>query len=146
MRVFRVIAVFLSAVISSREPAAAQTTQAAVDPLRHGHALLIGNSNYSNWPRLDDVPLQLSELAAGLKSHFDTVEVVRDLKIEPLRQKINGFLRSYGNNPDARLFIYYAGHGYTEPILQYNENRGYITGIDTPPVDGSQRAWWPSTF
>jgi formylglycine-generating enzyme required for sulfatase activity len=141
MQVFFIVTVFLIAVISSREPAAAQNTQAAADPLRHGHALLIGNSNYSNWPRLDDVPLQLNELAAGLKSHFDTVEVVKDLKIEPLRQKIRGFLRSYGNDSSARLFIYYAGHGYTEPILQYNENRGYITGIDTPSVDGSQRAW-----
>jgi formylglycine-generating enzyme required for sulfatase activity len=127
--------------ISSRQPAAAQTRPAAADPLRHGHALLIGNSNYSNWPRLDDVPLQLNELAAGLKSHFDTVEVVNDLKIDSLRQRINGFLRSYGNDSNARLFIYYAGHGYTEPILQYSENRGYITGIDTPSVDGSQRAW-----
>jgi hypothetical protein len=113
---------------------------AAADPLRHGHALLIGNSNYDSWPRLDDIPLQLDELAAGLKRHFDTVEVVKDLKIEPLRQKINGFLRSYGNDPNARLFIYYAVHGYTEPILQYNEYRGYITGIDTPALDGSQRA------
>jgi formylglycine-generating enzyme required for sulfatase activity len=139
-RVF-IIAVFLIAAISSRQPAAAQTPPAATDPLRHGHALLIGNSNYVSWPRLDDVPLQLDELAAGLKSHFDTVEVVKNLKIEPLRQKINGFLRSYGNDSNARLFIYYAGHGYTEPILQYNENRGYITGIDTPSVDGSQRAW-----
>jgi formylglycine-generating enzyme required for sulfatase activity len=141
MRAFLVIAVILIAMILSQEPAAAQTTQAAEDPLRHGHALLIGNSNYSNWPRLDDVPLQLNELEAGLKSHFDTVEVVTDIKIEPLRQKINGFLRSYGNDSNARLFIYYAGHGYTEPILQYNENRGYITGIDTPSVDGSQRMW-----
>jgi cyclase len=89
----------------SREPAA-QTTQATADPLRHGHALLIGNSNYSNWPRLDDVPLQLDELAAGLKSHFDTVQVAKDLKIEPLRQRINGFLRSYGNDSNARLFIF----------------------------------------
>jgi hypothetical protein len=141
MRVFLVIAVFLGAVISSREPAAAQAPSLAADPLRHGHALLIGNSNYSNWPRLDDVPLQLDELATGLKSHFDTVEVVKDLKIEPLRQKINDFLRSYGNDSNARLFIYYAGHGYTETVLQYSEQRGYITGIDTPALDGSQRAW-----
>jgi Caspase domain len=109
MRVFLVIAVFLSAVISSREPAAAQTTQASADPLRHGHALLIGNSHYRAWPQLVDVPLQLDELAKGLKSHFDTVEVVKDLDTDQLRQKINGFLRSYGNDSNARLLIYYAG-------------------------------------
>jgi hypothetical protein len=66
---------------------------------------------------------------------------VKDLKIEPLRQKIRGFLRSYGNDRNARLFNYYAGHGYSERILQRNEYRGYITGIDTPSVDGGQRAW-----
>jgi hypothetical protein len=54
------------------------------------------------------------------------------LETEQLRQKINSFLRSYGNERNARLFIYYAGHGYTEEILERNENRGYITGIDTP--------------
>jgi Caspase domain len=113
------------------------------DPLRHGHALLIGNSQYRDraWDQLLDVPLQLDELEKGLKSHFDTVEVVKDLEIDALRQKVNGFLRSYGNDSNARLFIYYAGHGYTETLLPFNENRGYITGIDTPAVDGSERGY-----
>jgi hypothetical protein len=104
------------------------------DRLRRGHALLIGNFQYqdTNWPPLDDVPLQLAALASGLKAHFETVDVAKNLKTEELRQKINGFLRTYGNDPTARLFVYYAGHGYTETILQRNENRGYITGIDTP--------------
>ncbi len=129
-----VIAAILSAAILLSWQAAAQRGAASTDPLRHGHALLIGNSQYLYWPPLDDVPLQLDDLAKGLKKHFDTVEVVKNLKIQDLRQQINEFLRRYGNNSDARLFIYYAGHGYTEPILQYNENRGYITGVDTPTI------------
>src|SRR5229473_3485035 len=141
MRNCLVIAALLVAAILLPHHAAAQMLPATDDPLRRGHALLIGNSHYRAWPQLDDVPLQLDELAEGLKNHFETVEVVKDLEIDPLRQKINGFLRSYGNDSNARLFIYYAGHGYTEPILRYNENRGYITGIDTPTVDGSARGY-----
>jgi uncharacterized caspase-like protein len=110
------------------------------DPLRRGHALLIANATYrdSRWPRLDDVPLQVTALQKGLKDHFDTVEVVQDFETEALRQKINGFLRHHGNDGNARLLIYYAGHGYTELIAQRNSYRGYITGIDTPAIDTSK--------
>ena len=111
------------------------------DPLRRGHALLIANSHYkdSRWPRLDDVPLQVAALEKGLRDHFDTVVVVQNLETEQLRQKLYTFLQSYGNDGDARLFIYYAGHGYTEEIEQRNEYRAYITGIDTPAVDPPTR-------
>jgi hypothetical protein len=37
------------------------------------------------------------------------------------------------------LFIYYAGHGYTK--RQRNQNAGYITGIDTPAIDGTEQAY-----
>jgi formylglycine-generating enzyme required for sulfatase activity len=141
MRTRLFLAAMLVTAILSPNCVDAQTSQGSDDPLRHGHALLIGNSNYRAWPQLVDVPLQLDELARGLESHFDTVEVVKDLEIDALRQKINGFLRSYGNDSNARLFIYFAGHGYTEEIQAFNENRGYITGIDTPTIDGSTRGY-----
>jgi hypothetical protein len=94
--------------------------------LQHGHALLIGNSHYRDrhWPQLDDVPLQLDALRRGLRGHFDTVDVASDLETEKLRQTITGFLQTYGNDDNARLFIYYAGHGYTELIPERDENRG----------------------
>jgi glycosylphosphatidylinositol transamidase (GPIT) subunit GPI8 len=90
---------------------------------------------------LIDIPLQLDALQKGLQGHFDTVQVEQDLRTEQLRQKINDFVRTYGNDSNARLFIYYAGHGYTEVIRQRNENRGYITGIDTPRSDGTSQAY-----
>jgi TPR repeat protein len=67
--------------------------------------------------------------------------VKKDLETDQLRQTMNAFLRTYGNDSNARLFIYYAGHGYTEVIRQYNENRGYITGIDTPALNGTAQAY-----
>lgn len=90
---------------------------------------------------MDDVPLQLETLAKGLKDHFDTVEVKKDLPTEQLRDQITRFLRTYGNDSNARLFIYYAGHGYTEVIRQRNEARGYITGVDTPRIDFTPQAF-----
>jgi hypothetical protein len=141
MRTWLVIATVLVAATLSSHRAHAQVLLGSDDPLRHGHALLIGNSHYRDWPQLNDVPLQLDELSKGLRRHFDTIEVVKNLETEQLRQKVNGFLRYYGNDSNARLFIYYAGHGYTDEILRYNEYRGYITGIDTPSIDGSARSY-----
>jgi hypothetical protein len=95
---------------------------------------------------LPDVKLQLEELRAGLSGHFDTIDVVEDLKIEELRQQISMFLLNYGNDSNARLFIYYAGHGYSEPILQFSEYRGYITGIDTPSTENGYDAARPNAM
>jgi formylglycine-generating enzyme len=124
----------LVALIVTPQSVNAQASSPPSDPLRRGHALLIGNSHYadSDWPQLDDIPLQLEALQTGLKDHFETIEVRQNLDARQLWQTIDRFIRSHGNESDARLFVYYAGHGYTEVISQYNENRGYITGTDTP--------------
>jgi hypothetical protein len=131
------IVIIALAVPLLQKPAGAQDVSKLDDPLRHGYALLIGNSRYEDraWPPLNDIPLQLTALKKGLDKHFDRVEIVENLKAEQLRQTINTFLRTYGNDSNARLLIYYAGHGYTEPIEQYSEYRGYITGTDTPKSD-----------
>jgi hypothetical protein len=59
----------------------AQLSTASDDPLRHGHALLIGNSQYQDrrWAPLDDIPAQLRALELALANHFDKVEVVQNL-------------------------------------------------------------------
>ncbi len=134
---FLLLAVLLATALALA-PGAARA-QSPDDPLRHGHALLIGNAHYLDrrWPPLDDVPLELQELSKGLAKHFDTVEVATDLDSDKLKQTLANFLGKYGSDRNARLMIYYAGHGYTELIAERNENRGYITGIDTPWVDGA---------
>jgi hypothetical protein len=143
MRMYLLVAATLIAAISFENQSYSQMPQTAGDPLRHGHALLIGNFQYKDrgWATLDDIPLQLGALERGLKNHFDTVEVRHNRETEQLRQKINDFLQNYGGDSNARLFIYYAGHGYTEPIFQPSQNLGYITGVDTPVIDGSSRAY-----
>jgi hypothetical protein len=75
------IAAVFAAALFLQNRAVAQAPQASYDPLRHGHALLIGNSQYRDvgWAVLDDIPLQLRALESGLKNHFDDVEVVQNL-------------------------------------------------------------------
>jgi hypothetical protein len=141
MRICLLLAAFLVAVIGTAVRAAAQAATPSDDPLRHGHALLIGNSHYRDprWAALDDVQLQIQQLKEGLKDHFDDVEVAEDFEALPLLAKINDFIRERGNEGNTRLFIYYAGHGYTQ--VQRNEMRGYITGVDTPSIDGTTQGY-----
>jgi hypothetical protein len=110
------------------------------DPLRHGYAMIIGSWAYrdSRWPRIGDVQLQIRQLEAALKPHFDDVKLLTNPSFDQLNTGLQQFLRARGNNDDARLFIYYGGHGYTEINSSRNEYRGYITGVDTPYVDGTQ--------
>src|SRR5215831_1062133 len=115
MRIWLFVAVVLAAAISLHR-ADAQAPRASDDPLRHGRALLIGNSHYkdSRWARLDDIPLQFDALRRGLQGHFDTVQVEQNLEAEQLRQKINDFLRTYGNDRSARLFFFFNDTASTE--------------------------------
>jgi hypothetical protein len=67
--------------------AVAQDSSNLYDPLKHGHALLIGITNYQDrhWPFLGDIPLQVRAFQNGLRPHFDTVDVVSDLNSAQLR-------------------------------------------------------------
>ena len=105
--------------------------------LQHrGHALLIGASRYtSGWDELLSVRHDLQALKAGLTNHFETVETIQDPTASQLRDRVREFLLGKWNKPDERLFIYYAGHGFTDFNQASRENNGYITGSDTPRYD-----------
>ena len=105
--------------------------------LQHrGHALLIGESHYTRgWDELASVRHDLQTLKAGLTPYFETVETVQDPTVSQLRDRMREFLLGKWNKPDERLFIYYAGHGFTDFNQASRENNGYITGSDTPRYD-----------
>jgi hypothetical protein len=104
--------------------------------LQHrGHALLIGESRYSSWDELASVRHDLQALKAGLTPYFETVETMQDPTVSQLRDRMREFLLGKWNRPDERLFIYYAGHGFTDFNQASRENNGYITGSDTPRYD-----------
>jgi Caspase domain. len=81
------------------------------------------------------VRADLQALKAGLTPYFETVETVQDPTVSQLRDRMREFLLGKWNMPDERLFIYYAGHGFTDFNQASRENNGYITGSDTPRYD-----------
>jgi len=105
--------------------------------LQHrGHALLIGQSQYTRgWDELASVRHDLQTLKAGLTPSFETVETVQDPTVSQLRDRMREFVLGKWNMPDERLFIYYAGHGFTDFNQATRENNGYVTGSDTPRYD-----------
>jgi hypothetical protein len=102
--------------------------------LQHrGHALLIGVSDYaSGWPQLPNVKNDLQDLKAGQDPYFETVDIVPNPTVAQLRDRMGEFLLGQWNKLDERLFIYYAGYGFTDFNQSSRDNDGYITGSDTP--------------
>ncbi len=92
------------------------------------YALLIGISEYENWPDLpsvrDDIRIVGSELRA---QGFDVTEAAPDLDAIELSTTLKSFLsRQYGR--DTRIVVYFSGHGWTDADL------GYIVPADAPSV------------
>jgi TPR repeat protein len=103
-----------------------------------GHALLIGVSSYDQnaWPPLSSVAGDIQDLARGLAPHFSTVDTLLDPTTNAIQTRLREFMTAQWNQPEERLLVYYAGHGFTS----YNQNShdyvGYITGKDTPACHG----------
>ncbi|MDF0584172.1 caspase family protein [Bradyrhizobium yuanmingense] len=119
----------------------AQDTSGA-EALKRGKALLIGISKYvdTRWDDLDDVPEQLKALKTEFENHFDHARVELNNTGQEVGKLITDFLRDEGNKKDARLLIYYAGHGYTEPYHNLGKHLGFITGRDTAFVSRADDA------
>jgi hypothetical protein len=125
MKISSVITAFLWFAILVAGPGLARAEE---DPLRHGNALLIGVSAYVDprWPPLNDIQLELERLKAGLAPNFDNIETLIDPDWSDLSKGLRRFLRKYGNEKNGRLFLYYAGHGYTEKDIIRGQYRGLL--------------------
>lgn len=106
------------------------------------HALLIGESKYaksSGWRALDSVPGDLSRLSAVLNEQGFHVVRHDDLASDELALAIECFVKAYGYRRDARIVIYFTGHGFTRVDSQSTGDRtiGYVLPIDAPrqPAD-----------
>lgn len=79
-------------------------------------ALIIGNSTYRSWEKLDTVPAEVTLLKdalvrQGLKE--SDIQLEPNLGGDSLGAKIRSFL--YKDVPyDTRLIVFYAGHGWTD--------------------------------
>lgn len=94
------------------------------------HALVIGIDNYANgWPRLSNAIKDARLVAEALEEKGFEVELLIDPTSEQLRPRLRQFFAIKGADPDARLFIWFAGHGHTF------RGEGYLVPADAPPPE-----------
>ena len=91
------------------------------------HALVIGIDDYDNgWPRLSNAVNDAEAVAAELGERGFEVTTLLNPTGDKLRSELRSFFALKGSDPDARLFVWFAGHGYTE----FGE--GYLVPKDAP--------------
>ena len=91
------------------------------------HALVIGNDLYTGaWPRLSNAVKDARLIAEALRTKGFKVTLKTNLKSTELSEALETFFYETGQDPEARLFLWYAGHGYSE------RGEGYLVPIDAP--------------
>ncbi len=91
------------------------------------HALVIGIDRYTGgWPRLRKAVADARAVASRLKAHGFEVTLQENLKALELQAALKQFFAIKGRDPDARLFLWYAGHGHTV------DGEGYLVPADAP--------------
>lgn len=82
------------------------------------HALLIEQSDYppGPWDDLESIPREHDRLETLLREDgVRTVTRVRNAGLSELRVAFEKFIADHGFEKDARLIVFYSGHGYTTP-------------------------------
>jgi uncharacterized caspase-like protein len=98
------------------------------------YALVIGIDNYTNgWPRLSNAVEDAEQVAMALETKGFDVNLVIDLDAAELERALEEFFLIRGANPDARLFVWFAGHGHSEG------GEGYLVPADAGRPDEDPR-------
>jgi len=93
----------------------------------NSHALVIGIDEYTHgWPRLSMAVKDAKLVAAALKKKGFDVTLVLNAKAEELNRSFEEFFILKGEDPEARLFVWYAGHGHSE------RGEGFLVPADAP--------------
>ncbi len=91
------------------------------------YALVIGNDIYTGgWGRLSQARNDARRVAGALRKRGFDVALKLDLNSKALEQAFEDFFLEKGADPEARLFVWYAGHGHTM------KEEGYLV-----PTDGA---------
>jgi hypothetical protein len=103
----------------------------------HSYALIVAEAIYHQpWDVLDQIPREAQNIkAALLRLGFEEPDILIRSNI-PSTQLL-GVFQAFINNPThsvdtARLFMFYAGHGYTSPLGQ-----SFVVPVDAPSVTDS---------
>ena len=96
------------------------------------YALVIGIDNYTNgWPRLAGAIKDATTVAEVLKEQGFEVTLKKDLHRKSLTAALEEWFIFAGQEPDARLLVWFAGHGHTIERKGFAPN-GYIVAADAP--------------
>ena len=95
---------------------------------------MIGIDDYTEgWPRLSGAAKDARLVAEELEREGFDVTLKTNLNSEQLKDALNSFFIFKGEDPDARLFVWFAGHGHTM------NNEGYLVPADAPlPKEGAK--------
>ncbi len=96
------------------------------------YALVIGVSQYTNgWPKLPGVAQDVIDVRKALeKQGFEVVQVMNPTK-EQLYDAFENFINDYCRDPEARVLLYFAGHGHTVQQA-WGDEMGYIIPANAP--------------
>jgi uncharacterized caspase-like protein len=90
-------------------------------------ALVIGMDRYSGgWPQLSNGIKDAEEVAKGLTAQGFEVTLKKDLKSAELDNILRNFFIFDGDDPNARLLLWFAGHGDTI------DGEAYLVPTDAP--------------
>ncbi len=121
--------------VDLRTAAAADAPVAETVRLYTGsYALVIGIDDYNNgWPRLSKAVEDAERVAAALDEQGFEVDLHLDVDSDALKSSLEEFFVVKGADPEARLFVWFAGHGHTE------DGEGYLVPADAERPDTSPR-------
>lgn len=98
------------------------------------HALVIGIDDYRNgWPRRSGAVRDAEAVAEELRRHGFDVTMANDLGGEALDRTLKEFFVAKGADPEARLVVWFGGHGQTL------DHEGFLVPADAPPPDDAAR-------
>ena len=102
--------------------------EANVELYSKSYALVIGIDDYTaGWPRLGQAVNDARDVAKALEKQGFEVTLATNLNSSALEKAFEDFFIEKGKDPDARLFVWFAGHGHTD-----RQGEGYLI-----PTDGA---------
>jgi hypothetical protein len=105
-----------------------------IDLYKDYHALVVGISNYEQWPKLPNAVNDAREIAAKLKGLGFKVKLVLDPTYREMKTALSKMVYGMGREENRAVLFYYAGHGETETLADRTK-MGYIIPKDCPLLD-----------
>ena len=100
--------------------------EAEVELYSKSYALVIGIDRYAKgWPPLAKAVSDARRVARVLAGQGFEVTLKTDLKSDELETAFEDFFILKGDDPDSRLFVWFAGHGHTD-----QQGEGYLIPSD----------------